>query len=396
MTNVLIAPNQQVILGEHESVAVDTAVAALKGGRPLNIVILGLSITSSWGNGHATTYRALVCALDRRGHHVLFLERDVPWYASQRDLPNPPYGRTELYTDLTDLKQRFAYAVCDADLVIVGSYVPEGIAVGEWVTVAANGISAFYDIDTPITLAKLEQNAGEYISRELVSWYDLYLSFAGGPVLEQLEDIYGAPMARPLYCSVDPALYYPLDAADGQAEKTAHGLHAWDLGYMGTYSTDRQPGLAQLLLEPAQQSAQRFVVAGPNYPDDIGWPTNVARIDHLPPSEHNAFYNSQRFTLNLTRADMKRAGYSPSVRLFEAAACGTPIISDYWCGLESIFTLGEEILVAKTSADVLHYLHDLSAEERCQIGARARDKVLAQHTAEERAKALESYVVELW
>lgn len=397
MTTVITAPTPPTLHDREQSVPVNTRVAASAEGRPLKIVILGLSITSSWGNGHATTYRALVRALARRGHNVLFLERDVPWYASQRDLPKPPYGRTELYSDLTDLQQRFAYAICDADLVIVGSYVPEGIAVGKWVTVTANGISAFYDIDTPITLAKLEQNGSEYISRELIPWYDLYLSFAGGPILEQLENLYGAPVARPLYCSVDPELYYPL-AGNQSADKQTlvEGQQPWDLGYMGTYSADRQPGLTELLLAPAQQCAQRFVVAGPNYPADIAWPANVARIDHLPPPEHNAFYNHQRFTLNLTRADMKQAGYSPSVRLFEAAACGTPIISDYWDGLESIFAIGEEILVAKTRKDVLCYLHDLSEEERRELGKRARDKVLTQHTAEERAKALESYVAQLW
>jgi spore maturation protein CgeB len=399
MTNGFIAPHQQTVHAQEQALAADSAVAALKGGRPLNIVILGLSITSSWGNGHATTYRALVRALDRRGHNVLFLERDVPWYANQRDLPDPPYGRTALYTDLTDLQQRFAPAVCDADLVIVGSYVPEGIAVGEWVTVAASGISAFYDIDTPVTLAQLAQNASAYISRELIPWYDLYLSFAGGPVLEQLENMYGAPVARPLYCAVDPELYYPLSTAAAEGEQPAaaqSGQPQWDLGYMGTYSADRQPGLERLLLAPAQACAQRFVVAGPNYPSDIRWPPNVTRIDHLPPPEHNAFYNQQRFTLNLTRAEMQRAGYSPSVRLFEAAACGTPLISDYWCGLESLFAIGEEILVAHTDTDILQYLHDLPDEERQQIGLRARNKVLAQHTAEERAKELEGYIAELW
>jgi spore maturation protein CgeB len=367
------------------------AVAA-QAERPLTIVILGLSITSSWGNGHATTYRALVRGLVARGHDVLFLERDVPWYAAQRDLPQPPYGRTELYADLPDLQQRFADAICDADLVMVGSYVPEGIAVGEWVTTAARGISAFYDIDTPVTLARLAANDSEYISRDLIPWYDLYLSFAGGPILEQLETLYGAPSARPLYCSVDPTLYYSLKGAQTDA-----AAPSWDLGYMGTYSPDRQPGLTELLLQPAQMQPElRFTVAGPNYPAAVQWPANVARIDHLPPADHNRFYNRQRFTLNLTRADMVRAGYSPSVRLFEAAACGTPIISDYWCGLESIFAIGEEILVAHDRDEVIGYLREISEEERQQIGVRAQEKVLAHHTATERAKALEGYVAELW
>lgn len=385
-------PTSNIISQSPVMVTSDSPAVDDKPTHPMRIVILGLSITSAWGNGHATTYRALVRALDRRGHDVHFLERDVPWYATERDLPTPPFGRTTLYCDLQELQQRWTTEVRAADLVIVGSYVPEGVQVGEWVTATAHGVTAFYDIDTPVTLAKLANHDTEYISRTLIPWYDLYLSFAGGPILEQLETIYGAPTARPLYCSVDPDLYYPLPA-------TAHAAPAWswDLGYMGTYSPDRQPGLHDLLIVPAATAPKScFSVAGPNYPDDIAWPANVTRIDHLPPSAHNDFYNRQRFTLNLTRADMIQAGYSPSVRLFEAAACGTPIISDYWAGLDTIFAIGEEILVARCSAEVIGYLHDLSEGERQEIGARARTNVLAHHTATERAKALESYVAELW
>lgn len=360
-----------------------------KAARPhLNTVILGLSITSSWGNGHATTYRGLVREMTARGHNVLFLERDVPWYASNRDMPHPPYGRTELYTDLGDLKARFAAAVSEADLVMVGSYVPEGVAVGEWVTGTAEGATAFYDIDTPVTLAKLERGDTEYLAPHLIPRYGMYLSFTGGPVLDSLERQYGSPMARALYCSVDPELYYPAPKQDAKAA-------TWDMGYMGTYSDDRQPPLDRLMLEPARRiGAGRFVVAGPQYPAAIKWPPNVERIEHLPPVEHRAFYNAQRFTLNITRADMVRAGYSPSVRLFEAAACAVPIISDYWAGLDTVFEPGAEILVAHTPEDTLRYLA-MPEDERREIGERAHRRVLAEHTAAHRAAALEGYASEL-
>lgn len=351
---------------------------------PLRIVILGLSITSSWGNGHATTYRGLVRELCARGHDVLFLERDVPWYAAQRDLPQPPYGRIELYASLEDLRDRFAADIRQADFVMVGSYVPEGVAVGEWVTSEARH-TAFYDIDTPVTLAKLERGDSEYLTPELIPRYGLYLSFSGGPILQRLEQQYGSPMARPFYCSVDPDLYYPVP------------LEArWDLGYLGTYSDDRQPPLEQLMLEPARHWLEgRFVVAGPQYPATINWPANVERIEHLPPAAHRNFYNEQRYTLNITRADMIRAGYSPSVRLFEAAACGVPIISDYWDGLESFFEPGKEILVTHSAADTLHYLRELPEAARHEIGQRARARVLMRHTAAERAGELERYAHEL-
>jgi spore maturation protein CgeB len=353
----------------------------------MNIVILGLSITSSWGNGHATTYRGLVRELEARGHNLLFLERDVPWYARNRDLPNPPYGRTELYSDLPDLKSRFTDEVRDADFVIVGSYVPEGVAVGEWATGLARGVTAFYDIDTPVTLAKLERGDTEYLAPHLIPRYNLYLSFTGGPTLDHIERKYGSPAARALYCSVDPALYYPDDSSGWEPR-------SWDLGYMGTYSDDRQPPLDRLMLEPARRWAEgRFVVAGPQYPEHIEWPRNVARIEHLPPAEHRAFYNSQRFTLNITRADMVRAGYSPSVRLFEAAACAVPIISDHWEGLDTLFAPDTEILIARTPEDTARYLREIPEEERSAIGNRARQRVLAHHTAAHRAAELEELVV---
>ncbi|MEA2725134.1 MAG: hypothetical protein QOH59_2905 [Gemmatimonadales bacterium] len=351
----------------------------------LRIVILGLSITSSWGNGHATTYRGLVRELSARGHTVLFLERDVPWYASTRDLPHPPHGRTVVYRDVAELKRRFAGDVADADLVIVGSYVPEGIEVGEWVVRTARGLSAFYDIDTPVTLASLARGENDYLTAVLIPRYDLYLSFTGGPTLDRLEREYGSPMARPLYCAVDQELYRP-----------APEPPQWDLGYMGTYSDDRQPMLARLLIEPARAwPTGRFVVAGPQYPRTVEWPANVNRIDHLPPAQHSGFYNAQSFTLNLTRADMVAAGFSPSVRLFEAAACGTPIISDDWEGLDTLFEPGREILIARSTAEVLELIRDLSASDRLALGARARARVLAEHTAAHRAAELEGYALEL-
>jgi spore maturation protein CgeB len=348
-------------------------------------VILGLSITSSWGNGHATTYRGLVRELSARGHDLLFLERDVEWYASNRDLLRPSHGRTALYQHAAELKQRFAGEVEDADLVVVGSYVPEGTEIGEWVIQTARGLTAFYDIDTPVTLAKLARGDNQYLSPELIPRYQLYLSFTGGPILDRLEREYGSPMARPLYCSVDSTLYHP------QAKPVQ-----WDLGYMGTYSDDRQPALSRLLLEPARRwPSGCFAVAGPQYPPTVEWPGNVHRIEHLPPAYHLGFYTAQSFTLNLTRADMVAAGFSPSVRLFEAAACGTPIISDYWEGLATLFEPGKEILIARSSKDVLEWIRDLPAPERLALGVRARARVLAEHTAAHRAAQLEGYALEL-
>ncbi|MGE5611642.1 MAG: glycosyltransferase [Bacillota bacterium] len=355
------------------------------GASRLNIVIIGLSITSSWGNGHATTYRGLVRELARRGHQILFLERDQPWYAGNRDMPHPPFCATELYTSVSELQKRFARQIRAADLVIVGSYVADGVTIGRWIHSIAQGLTAFYDIDTPVTLAKLERGDTEYLSPDLIPRYRIYLSFTGGPTLDRLQQHYGSPMARPLYCAVDPDLYYPQPK-----------MCRWDLGYLGTYSPDRQPTLDRLLLEVARRWPQgRFAVVGPQYPESIEWPSNVRRITHLPPAAHRAFYNAQAFTLNITRADMACAGYSPSIRLFEAAACGVPIISDYWAGLETFFEPGREILIAQNTDDVLRILHEISQELRMAIAQRARQRILTSHTAAHRARQIEDYVMTL-
>jgi spore maturation protein CgeB len=348
----------------------------------MRFVFLGLSITSSWGNGHATTYRGLVRELVRRGHRVLFLERDVPWYASSRDLPAPPFGETSLYGSFEELVERFGREVREADVVVVGSYVPEGKRVGAWVTTHASGVTAFYDIDTPITIRGVERGDCEYLSRDLVPRYDLYLSFTGGPVLRRLETHLGAARARPLYCAADPELYFP------EVRETR-----WDMGYLGTYSADRQETLDELFVQPARAWAEgRFMLAGAQYPGALRWPSNVARTEHLAPPRHRAFYCEQRFALNVTRAEMARAGWSPSVRLFEAAACGTPIVSDPWPGLERFLRPGHEVLLARTRAEVLAILRDMPEQERLAVGRRARARILAEHTAAHRAEALEREV----
>ena len=344
--------------------------------RPYDIVILGLSLSSSWGNGHATTWRALIKGLHAQGQRVLFLERNVPWYAQNRDLSEPPYCALAFYDGLADLDERHGAALRDAAAVIVGSYVPDGVAVLDHVLARAGGPVVFYDIDTPVTLAALDRGEATYIAPRQIPTLAAYLSFSGGPLLRQLERTYGARRAIAFHCSVDAETYRPMGE-----------MPLWDLGYLGTYSPDRQPTLEALLIEPARRLPRhRFVVAGPQYPADIDWPTNVERIEHLPPAEHARFYGRQRFTLNVTRADMIAAGWSPSVRLFEAAACGTPIISDDWPGLSELLPEGEAIVIARTTADVVNVLSgDAPALRQAAL---ARQIVLSEHTGVARARQL--------
>jgi len=345
---------------------------------PMTIVVLGLSLSSSWGNGHATTFRALIKGLHQAGHQVHFLERDVPWYAANRDLPDPGFCRLSYYSSIDDLMGRFGAELAGADAVIVGSYVPEGVAVIDALLALAPRRLCFYDIDTPVTLAKLARGDEEYLARRQMPRFDAYFSFSGGEVLTTLKEELGVTNPKALYCAVDPDRYGPTGEAI-----------TWDLGYLGTYSPDRQPALERLLIEPARRLPHfRFVVAGPQYPQEIAWPANVERIEHLPPALHSSFYSRQRFTLNITRADMIAAGWSPSVRLFEAAACRTPIISDPWRGLDELLPEGEAILIARSTDDVVDALSGTGAEGRATLAEAAHQRILLGHTGAQRAQQL--------
>ncbi len=350
----------------------------------MKITIFGLSITSSWGNGHATTFRALCQALHRRGHRIVFFERNVEWYQNNRDLPEPPYCEVKLFENWDDVLPVVKSELRDSDAAMVGSYFPDGIAALDEVLASNVPAKAFYDIDTPITVRSLrEHGRADYLLKSHLPELDIYFSFTGGPILQQLQEDFGAPFAVPLYCSVDP---------DKHRETPVNPRFACDMSYMGTYAPDRQPTIEKFLCEPARRTPEKkFIIAGPQYPRDIRWPENVEHIMHLEPRYHAELYSSSRITLNVTRKEMVLAGYSPSVRLFEAAACGSAIASDNWPGLDTFFAPGREILLATGSDDMVRYLTSDDSQLR-RIGQAARDRVLAAHTSEVRAREFENAV----
>jgi spore maturation protein CgeB len=319
-----------------------------------------------------------------RGHRVVFLERDGPWYAMHRDLPHPPWGTTRLYEDVDALRRRWRSTIAAADAVIVGSCVPDGSRVLELVLEHARGLRVFYDIDTPATLAALARGECTYLQAAAIPQLDLYLSFTGGPTLARLEREHGARRARALHGSADPEVYRPLPRE-----------RLWELGHLGTYSPDRQPRLVTLLDRVAQRRPDRqFVVAGAQYPAELPWAPNVTRLPHLAPDQHADFYARQRLTLDVMRDDMIRAGYSPGIRLFEAAACGVAIVSDRWEGLDALFVPGEEILLADTTDDVLDILYGKDDAALARIGRAARGRVLSAHTATHRVLELERHLAQ--
>jgi spore maturation protein CgeB len=351
----------------------------------MKIVLYGLTITSSWGNGHATTYRSFLKALALRGHRIHFIEKDVEWYRSNRDLPNPTFCSVQLYNSWEIDSAALLAVAADADVVVIGSYFADAIQATRALLDQVRCPILFYDIDTPITLCSLRTNGGaDYLSADHIPHYAAYLSFTGGPALQELEHRFGARRALPFYCSVDPNLYRPM--LERQQFRS-------DLSYLGTYAADRQPKLMSLLDGAAAMlPEQSFLVAGPQYPTEISWHKNVARVIHLPPSDHPAFYSSSRFTLNLTRDDMVAAGYSPSVRLFEASACGAPILSDAWQGLDEFLKPGEEILLPADTHEVVSILKHMPSTEYRRIGQRARERVLSEHTSSHRAEQFEQIV----
>ena len=348
----------------------------------MKLAIFGLSISSSWGNGHATLWRGLCKALSRRGHRIAFFERDLPYYARHRDLTRVPGGCLTLFSEWKAVVPEARRQLADADVAIITSYCPDALAATELVLSSAVPLRIFYDLDTPVTLQRL--NKGEpvpYIGPRGLADFDLVLSYTGGNALSELKSRLGAHLLAPLYGSVDPELHYPVGP---EARFEA------DLSYLGTYSEDRQRALEMLFLEPARRLPnRRFLIGGAQYPTDFPWTPNISFARHVSPAEHPAFYCSSSLTLNITRGPMAAMGYCPSGRLFEAAACGVPILSDEWEGLDQFFEPGLEILLARTTGHAMDAL--ASPPERLrQIARAARGRVLESHTAERRAIELEN------
>jgi len=347
----------------------------------MKIVILGSSLT--WGGTHAAAFRSLIKGLYKRGHKILFLERDNPRYANNRDFSPSYYCNIKLYKSLSELKEQYQKIIGIADLAIVGSGIPQGAETGDWVLQHARGVKVFYDLDTPSTLENIEKNNYEYVHPGQIPKYDMYLTSSGGQILNIISNRYGSPNVRPLYYSVDPDIFYP--------EKNQK---KWDLGYMGAYNEALKPRLTEMLTDVAGIFKKgKFVIAGPAYPETFELPVNVERIEHLSPISYRLFYSKQRFGLNITRHEMVSMGHAPGIKLLEAAACAVPVISDFWDGIEDFFQIGHEILIARTAFDVIEYLKNMPDEERIRIGQNARKRVLNAHTGETRAVELELYVM---
>jgi spore maturation protein CgeB len=345
----------------------------------MKITFFGLTLSSSWGNGHATPLRAIVRALGRLGHQVTFFEKDVPYYSQHRDLPEPDFCRLRLYDDWANIRFEALAEATSSDVVVTTSFLPDGAAILNELLHLNRPLRVYYDLDTPVTLSRWQRSeAVEYVTPEQLAAFDLVLSFTGGRALEELKR-YGVKQSAAIYGCVDPDMHF----------RTAPDERfASEFSYMGTYSADRQHKLDTLFFDAARQLADRkFLVVGSLFPDGLDWPQNVWYQPHLAPSEHPAFYSSSQATLNITRGEMAAFGHCPSGRLFEAAACCTSVITDHFTGLEEFFDIDNEVFIAQQTSDVVFAL-GLPDADLQRIASAARERTLDEHTGMVRARQM--------
>lgn len=349
----------------------------------LDLVIVGRSILSSHSNPMAELYRGLINELAHRGHRTTYLEPYDFAGIAHRDMLRSPYCEVWTYGDVDTLIDEYLPAIQSADLVLLASGVPETDRIAQWIAQEARGITIYYDTDLARTSANLAQSTDctFCLSAQTLGCFHLYLSTTGGPALAGLAENYGLHCARPLYESIDPFSYYRMDI-----EKS------YDLGFIGNFKEERQHKLEELLLGPARTTPNRqFVLAGGSYPEDQKWPQNLTYLEHLPGTNHVDFYNRQACTLIVGRKDRSVLGYTPSRSLLAAAACGVPVLTENWDGIEHFFETGRELYCVSQSQEVLDVLYGTDEYTRLKLGSCARERVLAEHTTAHRAQQLLAY-----
>lgn len=351
----------------------------------MKIVLFGSSLVSAYWNGAATYYRGICKSMHKRGHKVVFVEPDLYDRQLHRDLEDDPsYAEVRVCQDWSDLKRELDRAR-DADLVAKCS------GVGGWDMELAEGVLelqsdrtrvAFWDVDAPQTLALAGaepiDTSGTF--RRLIRRYDLILLYGGGPPVEEAYAWLGARRTQLVYNGVDPAEYYAVPPDPDRA---------CDLLFMGNRMPDREARVWDLFVGAARLAPDLTFVLGGNGWAECDLPDNVRWVGHVPTGEHRVWNCSARMVLNINRADMAATGYSPPTRVFEAAGCGSCIITDAWDGIPTFFEPDEEILVANTAEDIVRHLHSTSQQRAHNIGRAARRRVVREHTYDARAAELD-------
>jgi spore maturation protein CgeB len=349
----------------------------------LDIAFFGSSLVSAYWNGAATYYRGILKALARRGHRITFYEPDAYGRQQHRDIPDPGWARVVVYPgEGEEGVQRALEEARGADLVVKASGVGvfDEFLEREVLALRRPGVLVvFWDVDAPATLERVRENPADPF-RALIPGYDLILTYGGGaPVVREYEGL-GARGCVPIYNALDPETHYPV-AANSKFE--------CELGFLGHRLPDREARVEEFFLRAASLLPQHRFLLGGNGWEDKWLPVNVRYLGHVYTGDHNAFNCTPRAILNVNRASMARTGYSPPTRIFEAAGAGACIITDRWAGIEEFLEPGREVLVASDGGEVASYLEGLTAERAAEIGGAALARVLAEHTYERRAAAVE-------
>jgi spore maturation protein CgeB len=353
----------------------------------MKLCIFGHTISSSWDGRHASVWRGLCRALSRKGHRVIFFERDHPQLAADRDQPSPEGCDLRLYGDWSEVRTTAARELADADAGLVTSRCPDALAASAAVLEAGLAVTAFYDLEAPRTIER--RCAGlpvEHVGPDGYGPFDVVLSYVGGRIPSELVEVLGARRVETLFDSFDPVVHQP-DGADPEFVARA--------SFLGPYSHDLHEMLDKLFFEPSRRLAGvRFALGGGGVPDSLLLPDNLRRFGPIAPGRQASFYCSSRITVNVTPREMAQVGHCPPGSLFAAAGCGVPVLSDAWSGIEVFFEPGREIFVAGSTEEAMHFLC-LPDDELARVGKAARRRALADHTAEARARRLVDILTEV-
>jgi spore maturation protein CgeB len=348
----------------------------------MNVAFFGSSLTSAYWNGAATYYRGVIRALHERGHRVTFYEPDAYDRQRHRDMPDPPWAEVVVYPAEEHAALREVERARGADLVVKASGVGVFDDLLEAAVLdlrAADALVAFWDVDAPATLERLGRDPHDPF-RTLVPRYDLVLTYGGGDPVVAAYTALGARGCYPIYNGVDPDTHHPVESDPAFAAT---------LAFLGNRLPDREARVDEFFLSVAEAlPGSRFLLGGSGW-DDKPLPANVHYLGHVYTRDHNAFNRTPDAVLNVSRDSMASTGFSPATRVFEAAAAEACLVTDAWEGVERFFEPDREILVARSGAEVADHLRGLSPRRAREIGARARERALAEHTYAQRAIELE-------
>ena len=349
----------------------------------MKIAFYGSSLVSAYWNGAATYYRGLLRALAARGYAITFYEPDVYDRQKNRDIDPPDWCRVVIYEGTIDALKRVAAEAAEADIVVKASGVGfEDDLLLQAVLSAARpqALTIFWDVDAPATLAELRA-APDHPLRKALATLDLVLTYGGGDPVVSAYRALGARDCIPVYNALDPDTHHPVPADP---------RFAADLGFLGNRLPDREARVERFFLAPAARLPEsRFLLGGSGW-QDKPMSGNVHLLGHVSTREHNAFNVTPKAVLNISRESMAETGFSPATRVFEAAGAGACLITDHWEGIDLFLKPGTEVLVARDGRDVAEIMATLGANNAKRIGAAALARVLAEHTYDHRAGAVDA------